>query len=118
MAVEADALHELRARDVHVWYVDLAIDAGTVVRLAVGLSESERARAGRFKLERDARRFVVSLGPGEAARFVDIGGDTAALARWTLHDLTPREGYAGALVVERAARAVVTRGWSVAEAAE
>ena len=246
MAIDADALHELRAGDVHVWYVDLAIDAGTLGRLAAGLSASERARAGRFKLERDARRFVVarsavravlgrylgvaardltftygtygkpalerahaalgfnvshsgdlavlavgwnravgvdvearrplpdlaalaarvfapaeravldalaaidqpaaffrgwtrkeafikatgqglaqplsgfvvSLGPDEAARFVDIGGDTAALARWTLHDLTPREGYAGALVVERAARAVVTRGWSIAEAAE
>jgi hypothetical protein len=47
-----------------------------------------------------------------------VGGVTSALARWTLHDLTPREGYTGALLVERAARAVVTRGWSIAEAAE
>jgi 4'-phosphopantetheinyl transferase len=60
--------------------------------------------------------FVVSLGPGEPARFLDIGGDAAALARWTLRDLTPREGYAGALVVERAPRAVLVRAWSAAEA--
>jgi 4'-phosphopantetheinyl transferase len=60
--------------------------------------------------------FVVTLGPGEPARFLDIGGDAAALARWTLHDLQPREGYAGALVVERAPGAVRTRAWSVVEA--
>ena len=244
MAIGADTLHELQAGDVHVWYVDLAVAAGTVARLAADLSPDERERADRFKLERDRRRFVlarralrallggylgvppreltlvygahgkpalggqhaalafnvshsgdvavvaagwsralgvdveawralpdlaalaarafapaeravldalaaidqpaaffrcwtrkeafikatglglaqplgdfvVSLGPGEPARFLDIGGDAAALARWTLHDLTPGEGYAGALVVERAPRAVQARTWSTAEA--
>jgi 4'-phosphopantetheinyl transferase len=238
MAIDADALQGLRAGDVDVWYVDLAVDAATVAQLAAGLTQDERARAGRFPSERDARRFVVTRGAvravlgrylgvtprdlafvygahgkpaldgahaplgfnvshsgdvavvaagwqravgvdveawrplpdlaalaarvfapaeravlealapidrpaaffrcwtrkeafikatgqglaqpldgfivslGEPARFLDIGGDAAALARWTLHDLHPREGYAGALVVERAARAVVVRAWS------
>jgi len=227
-------LEALRAGDVHVWYVDLAVAAGTVGRLAACLSEDERARASRFKFDRDARRFmvarsalrtllggylglaprsvaftyqlhgkpaldgvhaalgfnlshsgevavvaagwdravgvdvelhrplpdlaglaarsfapgeravldalpetdrpaaffrcwtrkeafikatgqglaqpldafVVSLAPDEPARFLDIDGDPGALARWTLHDLHPRVGYAGALVVEGAVRAV------------
>ena len=60
MATETDALEPLRAGDVDVWYVDLAVDAGTVVRLAAGLAEDERARAARFRIERDARRFVVA----------------------------------------------------------
>ena len=47
MATEIDALEPLRAGDVDVWYVDLAVDAGTVVRLAAGLAEDERARAAR-----------------------------------------------------------------------
>lgn len=244
MTTEADALQGLQAGDVHVWSIDLRVDAATVARLTAGLSPSERAWAGRFMVERDRRRFVmarsalrvllggylgvppgelafvygahgkpaldgahaalgfnvshsgevavvaagwdravgvdveawrslpdlaalaarvfapaeravldalaeidrpaaffrcwtrkeafikatgqglaqplggfvVSLGPGEPARFLDIGGDAAALARWTLHDLRLREGYAGALVVERAPRAVLTRAWSAAEA--
>jgi 4'-phosphopantetheinyl transferase len=244
MAIEANTLQGLQAGDVDVWYIDLAVAAGTVARLAAGLSPGEQERAGRFMFERDRRRFVVarsalrallgryldvpprelafvygahgkpalegahaalefnvshsgdvavvaagwnralgvdveawralpdlaalaarvfapaeravldalaaidrpaaffrcwtrkeafikatgqglaqpldgfvvSLGPGEPARFVDIGGDAAALARWTLHDLAPGEGYAGALVVEGAPRAVRVRAWSAAEA--
>ena len=55
--------------------------------------------------------FVVSLVADEPARFLDIDGDPAALARWTLHDLHPPAGYAGALVVEGAPRAVEVRWW-------
>lgn len=241
--VGADALRALRTGDVHVWYVDLAVDAGTLRRLAAGLSEDERARADRFVFERDARRFVVarsalrtllaeylgltpravvftygvhgkpafdgalaglgfnlshsgevavvvagwgralgvdvelrrplpdlaalaarsfaprelavldalpeserpeaffrcwtrkeafikatgeglahpldafvvSLAPDEPARFLDIDGDPDALARWTLHDLGPPAGYAGALVVEGAVRTLRARVWSAAE---
>jgi 4'-phosphopantetheinyl transferase len=235
-------LDGLRSGDVHVWYVDLAVEAETQRRLAAGLSEDERARAARFVFARDTRRFVVarsalrallagyldvtaaalafaygphgkpaldggravlgfnlshsgevavvavgwdralgvdvelwrplpdlaalaarsfaprelavldalleterpeaffrcwtrkeafikatgeglahpldaftvSLAPGEPARFLDIDGDPAALARWTLHELRPPAGYTGALVVEGAARAVQTRWWSPA----
>jgi 4'-phosphopantetheinyl transferase len=53
--------------------------------------------------------FVVSLAPDEPACFLDIEGDPDALARWTLHDLQPPDGYAGALVVEGAVRAVHAR---------
>jgi len=231
---DVTGLKALRAGDVHVWYVDLAVAAGAVRRLVACLSEDERARASRFKFDRDARRFMVarsalrtllggylgltpgavtftyqahgkpaldgvhaalgfnlshsgdvaviaagwdravgvdlelrrplpdlaalaarsfalreravldalpeterpaaffrcwtrkeafikatglglaqpldgfavSLAPDEPARFLDIEGDPVALARWTLHDLQPPDGYAGALVVEGAVRAV------------
>jgi 4'-phosphopantetheinyl transferase len=59
---DAAGLMALRAGDVHVWYVDLALAADAVGRLAVWLSEDERARASRFKFERDARRFLVARG--------------------------------------------------------
>ena len=52
----------------------------------------------------------------EPARFLDIEGDPAALSRWTLRDLQPPLGYAGALVVERTVRAVRGGRWSAAEA--
>lgn len=243
-AASIEDVEALQAGDVHVWYVDLAAGAGAVARLATGLADDERVRAGRFRFDRDARRFVVarsalravigrylglapgsveftygvhgkpglggvhavlgfnlshsgevavaavgwrralgvdvelrrplpdlaalaarsfapreravlealpeverpaaffrcwtrkeafikatgeglaqaldgfvvSLGPGESARFLDIGGDHAALARWSLHDLSPPVGYTGALVVEGAVRAVRVRAWSAAEA--
>jgi 4'-phosphopantetheinyl transferase len=60
--------------------------------------------------------FVVSIGSDEPARFLDIEGDPAALARWTLHDLRPAAGYAGALVVEGVARSVRARRWAPVEA--
>jgi 4'-phosphopantetheinyl transferase len=44
--------------------------------------------------------FSVSLTPGEPARFVSIEGDPGELARWSVFDLAPAPGYAGALVVE------------------
>lgn len=55
--------------------------------------------------------FVVTLGPDEPARFLAIEGDPAELGRWTLHALHPPAGYAGALVVEGAPRAVAARAW-------
>jgi 4'-phosphopantetheinyl transferase len=59
--------------------------------------------------------FAVSLAADEPARFLDIAGDPDALARWTLYDLRPPAGYAGALVVEGAAGAVRVRAWSPTE---
>jgi 4'-phosphopantetheinyl transferase len=243
MTTEGVSLEALRAGDVDVWYVDLAVDAATVARHAAGLTEEERARAGRFKFEPDTRRFVlaraalrsvlggylgmapatleflfgdhgkpalagahaalgfnlshsgemalvavgweravgvdveqwrelsdldalarrvfapperavlgalaeaerppaffrcwtrkeafikatgrglaqpldrfvVSITATERARFLDIEGDPAALARWTLHDLRVPAGYAGALVAEGDVRAVRTRAWPAAE---
>ena len=238
-----DDLEALRAGDVHIWYIDLAVDAGTVGRLTRDLSKDERARAGRFRFDHDARRFVVarsglrallgrylrldpgdvaftylahgkpaldgvhsimsfnlshsgevavvaagwdravgvdvelrrplpdlsalaarsfaprelavlealpeaerptaffrcwtrkeafikatgqglaqpldafvvSLAPEEPARFLDIEGDPAALARWTLYDLQPPTGYAGALAVEGPVGALHARVWSTTE---
>jgi 4'-phosphopantetheinyl transferase len=55
--------------------------------------------------------FVVTLTADEPARFLDIDGDPAALARWTLHDLQPPSGYAGALVTEGPVRTVQARPW-------
>jgi len=234
IAVAVPPLEALRTGEVHVWYVDLAVETETQRRLTAGLSEDERARAARFVFARDCRRFVVarsalrallaeyldvpaaalrfaygphgkpaldgdqaalgfnlshsgevavvamgweralgidveqwrplpdlgaeeravldalpaseqpaaffrcwtrkeafikatgeglahpldaftvSLAPGEPARFLDIDGDPAALARWTLHELRSPAGYSGALVVEGPARAVSGHWWSAA----
>ena len=45
-------------------------------------------------------RFVVSLVPGESAALVRDEGDPRAVSRWSLHQLDPGHGYAGALAVE------------------
>jgi 4'-phosphopantetheinyl transferase len=100
---------------------------GELAALAA-VAESERARAffrgwtrkeafikatGRG-LAQPLDRFVVSLTAGEPARFLDIEGDPAALARWTLHDLDTPPGYTGALVVEGASSAIRIRAWRAA----
>ena len=84
---------------------------------AAGPSSAVAAASGGIAPGRESVAMAIEADALQELR-AGVGGVTAALARWTLHDLTPREGYAGALVVERAARAVVTRGWSIAEAAE
>lgn len=58
----------LSGGDVHVWRVDLGGESGTpTARRAALLSPDERARADRFRLERDRRRFVLAR---SAARLV------------------------------------------------
>jgi 4'-phosphopantetheinyl transferase len=52
----------LSSHEVHVWRVSLDQPATCVRRLAQTLSDDERARAGRFRFERDHRRFVVGRG--------------------------------------------------------
>ncbi len=44
--------------------------------------------------------FDVSLKPGESAAVLDSREDPRESARWTLWDVTPGEGYAGALAAE------------------
>ena len=41
--------------------------------------------------------FRVTLGPREPARLLSIGGEVQAAQHWTLHDLAPAPGYAGAV---------------------
>jgi 4'-phosphopantetheinyl transferase len=62
-------------------------------------------------LARPLETFVVTLAPDEPARLIDIDGHPEALVRWTLHDLRPPLGYAGALVAEGPVRTVRARGW-------
>src|SRR3989442_1540055 len=52
----------LSARDLHVWKASLDLAPMWVQRLAETLSEDERARAGRFFLERDRSRFIACRG--------------------------------------------------------
>jgi 4'-phosphopantetheinyl transferase len=63
-------------------------------------------------LTRALDTFVVTLAPGEPARFLDIDDDPGQLAAWSLHELPTPAGYVGALVVEGHPHAVVTRLWS------
>jgi 4'-phosphopantetheinyl transferase len=45
-------------------------------------------------------QFDVSLVPGEPAAFLRAADDPHAASRWSLHDLPPGPGYAGAVAVE------------------
>ena len=45
---------------VHVWQFPLTVSDSEFPACAEGLSEDERARAGKFRIEKDARRFVVA----------------------------------------------------------
>src|SRR5579883_1567651 len=47
---------------VHLWQAALDQPAATVVLLEQLLSDDERARADRFRFERDRRRFIVARG--------------------------------------------------------
>lgn len=49
-------------------------------------------------------RFVVSVTPGRPAVIQAVSGDPQAASRWTLHEISPAEGYVGSLAVEG-------RGW-------
>lgn len=44
--------------------------------------------------------FQVTVLPGDPARFVTIDGDGGQAARWSLFDLRPASGYAGALAIQ------------------
>jgi 4'-phosphopantetheinyl transferase len=41
--------------------------------------------------------FEVSLAPGEPARLLRVGNSTAEIEEWSLHELTPCDGFIGAL---------------------
>jgi 4'-phosphopantetheinyl transferase len=56
------ALPALTETSVHIWRASLEIDSETEKRLAVTLSEDERARADRFILKRDRDSFIASHG--------------------------------------------------------
>jgi 4'-phosphopantetheinyl transferase len=56
------ALPALTKTSVHIWRGSLEIDAETEKRLAVTLSEDEKARADRFILKRDRDSFIASHG--------------------------------------------------------
>lgn len=45
-------------------------------------------------------QFDVSLRPGEPAALLETLGDAGEAARWRLHAMDPREGYAAAIAVE------------------
>jgi 4'-phosphopantetheinyl transferase len=47
-------------------------------------------------------QFAVSLAPGEPARLLDNTSDPREVTRWSLQELWPGPGYAGALAVEGA----------------
>ena len=44
--------------------------------------------------------FDVSLGPGEPAALLETAEGSQETLRWSLHDLSPAPGYAGALAIE------------------
>ncbi|MDQ3913986.1 MAG: 4'-phosphopantetheinyl transferase superfamily protein [Actinomycetota bacterium] len=57
----------------------------------------------------DLGRVEVSTGPD--ARVVSVDGDEGAGSLWSIADISPRDGYAGAVVADVAAADVVLRDW-------
>jgi 4'-phosphopantetheinyl transferase len=57
--------------------------------------------------------FIVTLGPGEAARMLSLEGSAEAGERWRLRHLEPEAGYVGAVAVEGVELAL--RSWTLAD---
>jgi 4'-phosphopantetheinyl transferase len=55
--------------------------------------------------------FEVTLRPGEEARLLEVEGSTDAAATWSLFDLSPMDGWVGAVAVERSEAKVNHGGW-------
>jgi len=65
-------------------------------------------------LSRPLHTFSVSLGTGEAARLLEIDGDTSEAAQWTVHDCRVTQGHVAAVAVRRAVCRVSVRRWPLA----
>ena len=53
---------ELTGDAIHIWRASLAMDSATLRRLESTLADQERARAERFRFERDRNRFIAARG--------------------------------------------------------
>ncbi len=67
--------------EVHLWLAELDLPDAEVESLGRVLSEAERARAAKFKFERDRRRWAVSRGILRTllARYVDVAAEDLQL---------------------------------------
>jgi 4'-phosphopantetheinyl transferase len=45
-------------------------------------------------------QFSVTLAPGEPPRLIEVAGREEEIKRWSMHDLDPKPGFLGAVVVE------------------
>ncbi|MGL5080744.1 MAG: 4'-phosphopantetheinyl transferase family protein, partial [Microcoleaceae cyanobacterium] len=52
----------MSSKDVHLWQADLSLPPEKVQQLWLVLSEHERCRAERFRLEKDQLSFIVARG--------------------------------------------------------
>lgn len=57
--------------------------------------------------------FDVNLAPGAEARLIRLEGSTARAAEWSMLDLSPMEGWVGAVAVEHPEAAVRHAGWLI-----
>ena len=62
-------------------------------------------------LSQPLKVFDVTLRPGEEARLLELDGSTARAATWSLFDVSPMEGWVGAVAVERSEAEVRHAGW-------
>jgi 4'-phosphopantetheinyl transferase len=60
-------------------------------------------------------RFEVTLAPDEPAQLLHVVGDPAAPGRWSMHHLTPAEGYVAALAIDRRVPPEAVRCYRLAE---
>jgi len=77
-------------REVHVWRFSLAGGESRAGRLEAVLSASEKARAARFRFERDRQRFIIARAAyrGVLARYAGL--PAAALPLTSVHGEKPR----------------------------
>lgn len=57
--------------------------------------------------------FDVTLRPGEEPQLIEVGGSPARAAAWSLFDLSPMDGWVGAVAVESGDAALTHAGWLV-----
>lgn len=55
--------------------------------------------------------FDVTLRPGEEARLLELAGSPARAAAWSLFEISPMDGWVGAVAVESAGAALKHAGW-------
>jgi 4'-phosphopantetheinyl transferase len=55
--------------------------------------------------------FDVTLRPGDQARLLELQGSTTRAGRWSLFDLSPAEGWVGAVAVEHLEAEMKHAGW-------
>ena len=72
--------------EVHVWRIALELPAADIQSLLATLTADERARAERFRFQKDREHFIVGRGglEGNSQRLLEHSGRPIAVSLWVL----------------------------------